>query len=147
MLYIDKSDKGMIRDSATSQVLGIENNFNLTGTKVILEANDENNESPYHYWIRSVSDTEGFFTLTNSGTGKVLTVLDSGVVISGMYLSYWKANGSGNKEGCNWGHGLSAAIKLGSLEKTVGDLSLHSGVYHTSPFFVEKTALLNILPS
>ena len=78
----------MIRDSATSQVLGIENNFNLTGTKVILEANDENNESPYHYWFRSVSDTEGFFTLTNSGTGKVLTVLDSGVVISGMYLSF-----------------------------------------------------------
>ena len=71
----------MIRDSATSQVLGIENNSNL----VILEANDENNETPYHYWIRSVPDSEGFFTLTNSGTGKALTVLDSGVVISGMY--------------------------------------------------------------
>ena len=78
----------MIRDSATSQVLGIENNSNLTGTKVILEATDENNETPYHYWIRSVSDSEGFFTLTNSGTGKVLTVLDSGVVISGMYVQH-----------------------------------------------------------
>ena len=78
----------MIRDSATSQVLGIENNSNLTGTKVILEAHDENNETPYHYWIKSVSDSEGFFTLTNSGTGKVLTVLDSGVVISGMYVSF-----------------------------------------------------------
>ena len=78
----------MIRDSATSQVLGIENNSNLTGTKVILEASDENNKTPYHYWIRSVSDSEGFFTLTNSGTGKVLTVLDSGVVISGMCLSF-----------------------------------------------------------
>ena len=80
----------MIRDSATSQVLGIENNANLTGTKVILEANDGDNESSYHYWIRSVSDSEGFFTLTNSGTGKVLTVLDSGVVISGMYVSFLK---------------------------------------------------------
>jgi hypothetical protein len=76
----------MIRDSATSQVLGIEKKSNLTGTKVTLEANDENNETPYHYWIRSVSDSEGFFTLTNSGTGKVLTVLDSGVVISGKDL-------------------------------------------------------------
>ena len=78
----------MIRDSATSQVLGIENNSNLTGTKVILEAHDENNETPYRYWIKSVSDSEGFFTLTNSGSGKVLTVLDSGVVISGMYVSF-----------------------------------------------------------
>ena len=51
------------------------------------------------------------------------------------------------KEGCNRGHGLAAAIKLESLEKTVGALSLHSGVYYSSPFFVEKTALLNILPS
>ena len=51
------------------------------------------------------------------------------------------------KEGCNWGQGLSAAIKLGSLEKTVGALSLHSGVDYSSPFIVEKTALHNLLPS
>ena len=34
------------------------------------------------------------------------------------------------KEGCNWGHGLSAAIKLGSLEKNVGTCLLRSGVYY-----------------
>ena len=51
------------------------------------------------------------------------------------------------KEGCNWGHDLPAAIKIGTLEKTVGASQLHSGVYYSSPFFVEKTALLNILPS
>ena len=33
------------------------------------------------------------------------------------------------KEGYNWGHGLSAAIKIGTPEKTVGDSQLHSGVY------------------
>ena len=33
------------------------------------------------------------------------------------------------KEGCNWGHGLSAAIKVGTPEKTVGASQLHSGVY------------------
>ena len=33
------------------------------------------------------------------------------------------------KEGCNWGHGLSAAIKIGTPEKTVGASQLHSGVY------------------
>jgi len=42
-----------------------------------------------------------------------------------------------NKEGYNRGHGLSAAIKLGSLEKTVG-ASLTE-----QPFFVEKTTLHN----
>ena len=51
------------------------------------------------------------------------------------------------KEGCNWGHGLSASLKIGTPEKTVGALSLHSGVYYSSPFFVEKTALYNLLPS
>jgi hypothetical protein len=33
------------------------------------------------------------------------------------------------KEGCNWGNGLSAAIKIGTPEKTVGASQLHSGVY------------------
>ena len=33
------------------------------------------------------------------------------------------------KEGRNWGHGLSAAIKLGSLEKTVITSLFHSGLY------------------
>ena len=32
-----------------------------------------------------------------------------------------------SKEGCNWGHDLSAAIKLGSLERTVIAFLLHSG--------------------
>ena len=33
------------------------------------------------------------------------------------------------KEVCNRGHGLSAAINPGSLEKPIGVLLLHSGVY------------------
>jgi hypothetical protein len=45
------------------------------------------------------------------------------------------------------GMAFSAAIKLGSLEKTVGALLLHSGVDYSSPFIVEKTALYNLLPS
>ena len=42
------------------------------------------------------------------------------------------------KEGCNWGHGLSAAIKLGSLEKTVGTCLLRSGVYYEQSFSCRK---------
>ena len=42
------------------------------------------------------------------------------------------------KEGCNWGHGLSAALKLGSLEKTVGASPLHSGVYYEQSFLCRK---------
>ena len=51
------------------------------------------------------------------------------------------------KEGCNWGHGLSAAIKVGSLEKTVGaSLILHSGVYLAVLFRRKNyTTLRNIL--
>ena len=45
---------------------------------------------------------------------------------------------NGPKEGCNWGHGLSAAIKLGSLEKTVGTCLLHSGVYYEQSFSCRK---------
>ena len=51
------------------------------------------------------------------------------------------------KEGCNWGHGLSAAIKQGSLEKTVIASLFHSGLLSGSPFFVKKTRLHNLLPS
>ena len=42
------------------------------------------------------------------------------------------------KEGCNWGHGLSAAIKLGSLEKTVGTCLLRSGVYYEQSLSCRK---------
>ena len=52
-----------------------------------------------------------------------------------------------SKEGCNWRHGLSAAIKLGSLEKTVIASLFHSGLHSGSPFFVKKTILHNLLPS
>ena len=38
-------------------------------------------------------------------------------------------NSMSTKEGCNWEHGLTAAIKIGTPEKTVGASQLHSGVY------------------
>jgi hypothetical protein len=44
---------------------------------------------------------------------------------------YW------GKEACNWGNGLSAAIKLGSLEKTVG-ASLIALCCVLSSLFLEK---------
>ena len=40
----------------------------------------------------------------------------------------------GSKEGCNRGHGLSAAIKLGSLEKTVGASLIALWCVLSSPF-------------
>ena len=51
------------------------------------------------------------------------------------------------KEGCNRGHGLSAAIKLGSLEKTVGASLIALWCVLSNPFSVEKTKLHNLLPS
>ena len=51
------------------------------------------------------------------------------------------------KEGCNRGLGLSAAIKQGSLEKTVGASPIALWCVMSSPLFVEKTALHNTLPS
>ena len=39
------------------------------------------------------------------------------------------------KEGCKWGHGFSAAIKLGSLEKTVIASLFHSGLQSGIIFF------------
>ena len=51
------------------------------------------------------------------------------------------------KEGCNRGHGLSVAIKLGSLEKTIGASLIALWCALSSPFFVEKTKLHNLWPS
>ena len=42
------------------------------------------------------------------------------------------------KEGCNWGHGLSAAIKLGSLEKTITASLFHSGLHSGTIFLWKK---------
>ena len=42
-----------------------------------------------------------------------------------------------NKESCNWWHGLSAAIKLGSLEKTIIASLFHSGL-HSAVLFSQK---------
>ena len=39
------------------------------------------------------------------------------------------------KEGCNRGHGLSAAIKLGSLEKNIGDSLIALWCVLSSLFF------------
>ena len=52
-----------------------------------------------------------------------------------------------SKEDCNRGHGLSAAIKLGSLEKTVGAPLVALWCELSSAFFVEKTTLYSLLPS
>ena len=43
--------------------------------------------------------------------------------------------GTISKEGCNKGHGSSAAIKLGSLEKTVIASLFHSGLHSGTIFF------------
>jgi hypothetical protein len=53
----------------------------------------------------------------------------SAYVATSTELDRVKIDGFLNKEGCNWGHGLSAAIKIGTPEKTVGASQLHSGVY------------------
>jgi hypothetical protein len=50
------------------------------------------------------------------------------------------------KEVCNGGVACSL-LKLGSLEKTVIASLFHSGLHLSSPFFVEKTTLHDILPS
>jgi len=49
-----------------------------------------------------------------------------------------------SKEGCYRGHGLSAAINLGSLEKTVIASLFHSGL-QKAQLFVEKTMSYVIL--
>ena len=50
-----------------------------------------------------------------------------------------------SKEVCNGGVACSL-LKLGSLEKTVIASLFHSGLHLSSPFFVEKTTLHDILP-
>ena len=50
------------------------------------------------------------------------------------------------KEVCNRGVACSL-LKLGSLEKTVTASLFHSGLHSSSPFFVEKTTLQELLPS
>ena len=50
------------------------------------------------------------------------------------------------KEVCNGGVACSL-LKLGSLEKTVTASLFHSGLHSSSPFFVEKTTLQELLPS
>ena len=54
-------------------------------------------------------------------------------------------NGVSDKEGCNWGHGLSAAIKLGSLKKTVGASLIALCCVLSSPFFVNNALVLKRL--
>ena len=51
-----------------------------------------------------------------------------------------------SKEVCNGGVACSL-LKLGSLEKTVIAYLFHSGLHSSSPFFVEKTTLQELLPS
>ena len=51
-----------------------------------------------------------------------------------------------SKEVCKGGVACSL-LKLGSLEKTVIASLFHSGLHLSSPFFVEKTTLHDILPS
>ena len=55
-------------------------------------------------------------------------------------------NGVGGKEVCNGGVACSL-LKLGSLEKTVVASLFHSRLHSSSPFFVEKTTLHDLLPS
>ena len=54
--------------------------------------------------------------------------------------------GDKNKEVCNGGVACSL-LKLGSLEKTVIASLFYSGLHSSSPFFVEKTTLHDLLPS
>ena len=62
------------------------------------------------------------------GTGKLPS---SQSVLNFIYLSTELLH---LKEGCNTGHGLSAAIKLGSLEKTVGASLIALWCVQSSPF-------------
>ena len=57
-----------------------------------------------------------------------------------------KSGGGKGKEVCNGGVACSL-LKLGSLEKTVTASLFHSGLHSSSPFFVEKTTLQELLPS
>ena len=45
------------------------------------------------------------------------------------------------REGCNRGHGFSAAIKLGSLLKTVIASLIHSGLHSGTIFFGKNNVI------
>ena len=62
------------------------------------------------------------------------------------FASFVLHNGNRGKEVCNGGVACSL-LKLGSLEKTVVASPFHSGLHSSSPFFVEKTTLQELLPS
>ena len=75
------------------------------------------------FWLRMTLGTKLLLLWPEAEVG-----LDKDV----MSMGVWKFVNNGTllrKVVCNWGHGLSAAIKIGTPEKTVGALSLHSGVY------------------
>ena len=60
------------------------------------------------------------------------TYLDSKLLVTFYlwYVQFW--------QGCNRGHGLSAAIKLGSLEKTIIASLFHSGLHSATIFLWKK---------
>ena len=70
---------------------------------------------------------------------------DDAVVCNGPFLYYVRVKGWVGKEVCNGGVACSL-LKLGSLEKTVTAPLFHSGLHSSSPFFVEKTILQELLP-
>ena len=59
-----------------------------------------------------------------------------------FFQEYWLMD----KEVCNGGVACSL-LNLGSLEKPVIASLFHSGLHSSSPFFVEKTTLHDLLPS
>ena len=106
-----------------------------------------------------LSDTSSEMGSSNSGSNGSVAILDvqnalkvleknctnSDKVPSIYYVITFR--GERGKEGCNWGHGLSAAIKPGSLEKTVGASVTALWCVLNSPFFVVKNKLHHLLPS
>ena len=63
-----------------------------------------------------------------------------------LHVSWFDSDALAIKEVCNGGVACSL-LKLGSLEKTVIASLFHSGLHSSSPFFVEKTTLHDLLPS
>ena len=67
--------------------------------------------------------------------------------VSTCIVSFLKSTNSvPDKEICNGGVACSL-LKLGSLEKNIVASTFHSGLHSSSPFFVEKTTLHDLLPS
>ena len=79
--------------------------------------------------------TGAFFKKANPWFCWILVIFFCLIKISNKFK--YEIKNLKSMEGCNWGHGLSAAIKLGSLEKTVIASLFHSALRHH--FFVEKT--------